>query len=234
MEKQFSKSLTEVPNWALFFLLYWKDFMNPTDRLTELFMRFPGIGPKQAKRFVYFLLREHSHYKEQLIKALEDLKFTGKQCEKCFRFYGDRNRDPKKTLCDICASASRDTSIIMIVEKELDLDAIEKTGSYNGLYFILGGLVPPLTEKPSELIRIRELTSYIHSGIKDETMKEIIFALPVTDYGDTTTEYIEKTIKQIVGVEKINLSHLARGLSSGLELEYVDKDTFKQALDRRN
>ena len=65
-------------------------------------------------------------------------------------------------------------------------------------------------------------------------MKEIIFALPVTDYGDTTTEYIEKTIKQIVGVEKINLSHLARGLSSGLELEYVDKDTFKQALDRRN
>ena len=208
--------------------------MNPTDRLTELFMRFPGIGPKQAKRFVYFLLREHSHYKEQLIKALEELKFTGKQCKKCFRFYGDRNADPKKTLCDICASSSRDTSIIMIVEKELDLDAIEKTGSYNGLYFILGGLVPPLTEKPSELVRIRELTSYIHIGITTEIMKEIIFALPVTDYGDTTTEYIEKTIKQIVGVEKINLSHLARGLSSGLELEYVDKDTFKQALDRRN
>ena len=208
--------------------------MNPTDRLTELFMRFPGIGPKQAKRFVYFLLREHSHYKEQLIKALEELKFTGKQCEKCFRFYGDRNKDPKKTLCDICATTSRDASIVMIVEKELDLDAIEKTGSYNGLYFILGGLVPPLTEKPSELIRIRELTSYIHTGITDGTMKEIIFALPVTDYGDTTTEYIEKTIKQIVGVEKINLSHLARGLSSGLELEYVDKDTFKQALDRRN
>ena len=208
--------------------------MNPTDRLTELFMRFPGIGPKQAKRFVYFLLREHSHYKEQLIKALEELKFTGKQCETCFRFYGDRSADPKKTLCDICASASRDTSIIMIVEKELDLDAIEKTGSYNGLYFILGGLVPPLTEKPSEIIRIRELTSYIHTGITDDTMKEIIFALPVTDYGDTTTEYIEKTIKQIVGIQKINLSHLARGLSSGLEIEYVDKDTFTQALDRRN
>lgn len=208
--------------------------MNPTDRLAELFMRFPGIGPKQAKRFVYFLLREHSQYKEQLIKALEELKFTGKQCEKCFRFYGDRNADPSKTLCDICASSSRETGTVMIVEKELDLDAIEKTGSYNGLYFILGGLVPPLTEKPSELIRIRELTSRIHGGITDETLKEIIFALPVTDYGDTTTEYIEKIIKQIVGVEKITLTHLARGLSSGLELEYVDRDTFKQALDRRN
>jgi recombinational DNA repair protein RecR len=94
--------------------------------------------------------------------------------------------------------------------------------------------VPPLTEKPSELIRIRELTNYIHKGIEKEVLTEIIFALPVTDYGDTTTEYIEKTIKQIVGIEKVKLTHLARGLSSGLELEYVDRDTFKQALDRRN
>lgn len=208
--------------------------MNPTDRLTELFMRFPGIGPKQAKRFVYFLLREHSHYKEQLIKALEELKFTGKQCEKCYRFYGDRNADQNKKCCDICSSPSRETTSLMVLEKELDLDAIEKTGSYNGLYFILGGLVPPLTEKPSEIIRIRELTSAIHTGISNETLKEIIFALPVTDYGDTTTEYIEKTIKQIVGIDTIKLSHLARGLSSGLELEYVDRDTFTQAFDRRN
>ena len=208
--------------------------MNPTDRLTELFMRFPGIGPKQAKRFVYYLLRENSHYKEQLIKTLEELKFTGKQCEKCFRFYGDKNADQKKTLCDICSSSSRDSSIVMIVEKELDLDAIEKTGSYNGLYFILGGLVPPLTEKPSEIIRIRELTASVHLGISSNVLKEIIFALPVTDYGDTTTEYVEKTIKQIVGINTIKLSHLARGLSSGLELEYVDRNTFAQAFDRRN
>lgn len=208
--------------------------MNPTDRLTELFMRFPGIGPKQAKRFVYFLLREHSHYKEQLIKALEDLKFTGKQCEKCFRFYGDKSQNPNNLLCDICSSSSREQSTLMILEKELDLDAIEKTGSYNGCYFILGGLVPPLADKPTEIIRIRELTSHIHAGLTTGTITEIIFALPVTDYGDTTTEYIEKTIKQIVGIDRIKLTHLARGLSSGLELEYVDKDTFKQALDRRN
>lgn len=103
-----------------------------------------------------------------------------------------------------------------------------------GFTFILGGLVPPLTDKPTELIRIRELTSYIHSGISSNSLTEIIFALPVTDYGDTTTEYIEKTIKQIVGVQNVKLTHLARGLSSGLELEYVDRDTFKSALERRN
>jgi recombination protein RecR len=207
--------------------------MNATDRLTELFMRFPGIGPKQAKRFVYFLLREHSHYKEQLIKALEELKFTGKQCEVCYRFFGDQYNKQEVALCDICRSASRDAQQLMIVEKELDLDAVEKTGSYNGRYFIIGGLLPPLTEKPSEIIRIRELTTRIHLALSDESLSEIIFALPVTDYGDTTVEYIERTIKQIVGIEKVTLSHLARGLSSGLELEYVDKETFKSALDRR-
>ena len=103
--------------------------MHATDRLTELFMRFPGIGPKQAKRFVYFLLREHSHYKEQLIKALEELKFTGKQCEVCYRFFGDQYNKNEVVLCDICRSPSREVHQLMIVEKELDLDAVEKTGS---------------------------------------------------------------------------------------------------------
>ncbi len=208
--------------------------MNATDRLTELFMRFPGIGPKQAKRFVYFLLREHSHFKEQLIKALEELKFTGKQCEKCYRFFGDKSQNNAKLLCDICDTESRDQTLLMIVEKELDMDAVEKTGSYNGLYFILGGLIPPLADKPSEIIRIRELTSRIHTALGEKTLSEIIFALPVTDYGDVTKDYIEKIIKQIVGIEKIKMSALARGLSSGLELEYVDRATFKSALERRN
>lgn len=197
-------------------------------------MRFPGIGPKQARRFVYYLLREHSHYKEQLIAALEELKYTGKMCELCFRYFGDRNAQQTQTMCDICRSESRDKGSLMIAEKELDVDAIEKTGSYLGTYFVLGGLVPPLTEKPSDIIRIRELVARVHKAILDESLKEIIFALPVTDYGDTTKEYVEKTLKQVVGIESIIFSTLARGLSSGLELEYVDKDTFKSALERRN
>lgn len=207
--------------------------MNATDRLADLFMRFPGIGPKQAKRFVYFLLREHFHFKEQLIKALEELKFTGKQCARCFRFFGEKDPQSVNTACSICRDEERDKSTIMLLEKELDMDAVEKTGSYRGTYFILGGLVPPLAEKPSDLIRIRELASRIHESLKDETLKEIIFALPVTDHGDTTKEYVEKTVRQIVGIEKVTLSTLARGLSSGLELEYVDKNTFSSAFDRR-
>lgn len=208
--------------------------MNATDRLTELFMRFPGIGPKQAKRFVYFLLREHFHFKEQLINALQELKHTGKQCEKCFSFFGDKDLNNPKTKCHICLNENRDGKVLMIVEKELDLDAIEKTGSYNGQYFILGGVLPPLTEKPSEIIRVRELASRVYEDITNNNLEEIIFALPVTDYGDVTKEYLEKILGQIVGIKNIKLSNLARGLSSGLELEYVDRDTFKSALDRRN
>lgn len=208
--------------------------MNPTDRLTELFMKFPGIGPKQARRFVYFLLKEHFSYKENLIKALDELKWTGKQCEVCFRYFGDKDKDETKKKCEICSSTNRDSKFLMIVEKELDIDAIEKTSSYNGVYFVLGGLVPPLTEKPSELIRIKELTGRIYNSLNSENkIEEIIFALPVTDYGDTTTEYVEKTVRQIVGIDKVKLSHLARGLSSGLEIEYVDKNTFKSAFDFR-
>lgn len=207
--------------------------MNATDRLAELFLRFPGIGPKQAQRFVYFLLREHSQYKEQLIKALEELKFTGKQCVSCFRYFGDKHNVESHKECSICLDASRHKNVLMIVEKELDSDAIEKTGSYDGQYFIIGGLVPPLSDKPTELIRIRELVSRVHMLVEQGVLEEIIYALPVTDYGDTTKDYIEKTLSQVVGIDAVTRSTLARGLSSGLELEYVDKDTFTSALERR-
>lgn len=206
--------------------------MNPTEHLTELFLRFPGIGPKQAKRFVYFLLRENVHYKQDLIHTIEELKHTGKQCEQCFRFYGDTQRSDI-TMCEICKNESRDSSSIMIVEKELDIDAVERTGNYNGIYFVLGGIIPILAEKPSEYIRVRELVTLLHLKIKEETLSEIIFALPVTDAGDYTREYLIKTISQLVGIKDIKISSLARGLSSGLELEYVDKNTFKSAFDRR-
>lgn len=206
--------------------------MNSAEHLTELFLRFPGIGPKQAKRFVYFLLRENIHYKQDLIRTIEELKHTGKQCEQCFRFYGETHRSDAM-LCEICKNESRDNSTIMIVEKELDIDAIEKTSSYNGIYFVLGGLIPVLAEKPSEYIRVRELVVLLHLKIQEKTLSEIIFALPVTDTGDSTKEYLIKTISQIVGIKDIKISSLARGLSSGLELEYVDKATFKSAFERR-
>ena len=130
----------------------------------------------------------------------------------------------------------------MIVEKELDVDAIERTGSYSGKYFVLGGLLPFLADKPTEIIKIRELTNLIHRKLqslspisenKNEHRLEIVYALPVTDEGDHTIEYLSQTLSQIVGIDKAKISILARGLSSGLDIEYVDRDTFFEAYKRR-
>lgn len=206
--------------------------MNPVDSLTHLFSQFPGIGPKQAKRFVYYLMRKDANFTNELVASIEALRHHGKQCSLCFRFYGEV-RSAADNLCAICKSEERESSKLMLVEKELDIDAIEKTGAYSGKYFVIGGTLPLLAEKPSDFIRIRELARTVHDLLEEKVLAEIIFALPVTDQGDATTTYIKKTLGQIVGIDAVSFSMLARGLSSGLELEYVDKNTFKSAFEHR-
>lgn len=207
--------------------------MNPSEKLQELFLKFPGIGPKQAARFVYFLMREKNNYKQELAKNIEALKDSANICEKCLRVFSKINQKESK-LCEICANKMRDVRSLMVVVKELDIDAIEKTKFYSGKYFVLGNLLPFLTEKPSEVINIRELVNLIHTSLqKEEKIEEIIFALPATDEGENTINYLRKTLSQIVGIEKVKISTLARGLSSGLDIEYVDKNTFKEAFEHR-
>ena len=210
--------------------------MNPTERLQEMFLKFPGIGPKQAARFVYFLLRSRTDYKIELAKNIEMLKDSSHICEKCLRVFSKSNNINENKLCDICDNKNRDTASLMIVVKELDIDAIEKTGFYNGKYFVLGSTLPFLTEKPSEVINIRELVNLIHADLQNEKEKinEIIFALPATDEGENTIEYLKKTLSQIVGIENVKMSTLARGLSTGLDIEYVDRNTFQQAFTHRD
>lgn len=209
--------------------------MNP--QLVELLQKFPGIGPKQATRFVYFLMRSSNNYKELLIKEIHNLKMQAKECSVCYRYHNYVHHDNKhKNECSICIDDSRTDSMLMIVEKELDVDAIERTGGYNGKYFVLGGLLPFLADKPTEIIKIRELTKTVHNKISKINILskiEIIYALPVTDEGDHTIEYLNQTLSQVVGIDKVKISILARGLSSGLDIEYVDRDTFFEAYRRR-
>ncbi len=211
--------------------------MNPTEKLQELLLKFPGIGPKQAARFVYFLLRSKNEYKDELAKNIEALKDSANICEQCLRVYSNNHKNNK--LCLICNDKSRDNTKLMLVVKELDIDAIEKTNTYHGKYFILGNLLPFLTEKPSEIINIKELVNLIHNNLSNkdlveiEKISEIILALPLTDEGENTIDYLKKTLLQIVGISKVKISTLARGISTGLDLEYVDKNTFKEAFNHR-
>ena len=164
--------------------------MNSIDKLSEIFARFPGIGPRQAKRFVYFLLSRNGNYSGELIKAVQNLKKEIVQCGECMRFfvYPEHSRGAK--LCSICADDTRDSSMLMIVSRDIDFEAVERSGSYHGDYFILGGVVPILEKEPEKKIRINELQNLIDK--KKSKLKEIILAMNANLDGENTAEFVKQ------------------------------------------
>ena len=198
--------------------------MNSIDRLSEIFARFPGIGPRQAKRFVYFLLSRNGDYPSELVRAIQSLKKEIIQCGECMRFFSKDGQVSK--LCSICADKTRDNSMLMIVPRDIDLEAVERSGSYNGYYFILGGVVPILEKEPEKRIRIKELESRIK---KDKNIKEIILAMNANLDGENTAEFIKQKYQGL----PLIFSTLGRGLSTGAELEYADPETLKNAFLHR-
>lgn len=202
--------------------------MNPIDRLTELFSHFPGIGPRQARRFTYYLLSRNEYYKNDLIAAIQNLKVDTAQCERCMRFYPKNNSD--KNICSICANPQRDASVLMIVPRDADLEAMERSGGFKGLYFVLGGSLPILEKEPEKRIRIHELLARITAD--EATIKELILAMNATSEGENTAHFIKDELSH-AKVLPMQITTLGRGLSTGAELEYADPDTLKNALLHR-
>jgi recombination protein RecR len=198
--------------------------MNSIEKLAELFEKFPGIGKRQAKRFVYFLLRKNSGYSNDLSNAILNLKKNIRLCEESFQFFYS---ETGQTLSPIARDEHRDNSKIMIVEKDSDLENIEKMSVYNGKYFVLGGSIPVLSKEPTQYIRETELLRIIEK--KKGILQEIILALSVNPQGENTLEYLQKKLEGF----GIKISILGRGLSTGTELEYSDKDTFLSAFENR-
>ncbi len=202
--------------------------MDSIEKLTEVFKEFPGIGERQAKRFVYFLMSRNGNYTENLSRLISDLKKEVNQCKDCFRFFLLNNN--KSNTCEICADPSLDDSTLVIVEKDSDLESIKKSRVYNGKYFILGGLVPIVEKNTSSRIRINELKTKISNS---KNLKEVILAFSLSPQGDHTDFYVRNQLKDITDAQNIKISSLGRGLSTGTELEYSDNDTLKNALKNR-
>ena len=200
-------------------------------KLTEIFTRFPGIGPKQARRFVYFLLSQTQGSLQNFAKLIAELKTDIHQCEQCTRFFIlGAGRAP---ICNYCADPNRDSSQLLIVEKDIDLNNIKKLGVYNGQYAVLGGLLPILEKDPENRIRQTALIKNIDGRIAEGNLQEIIIALSVTREGDNTVDYLRSLLRPYE--EKgVKISVLGRGLSSGTEIEYTDSDTIKNALLNRH
>lgn len=200
------------------------------DSLIEYFRQFPGIGPRQAKRFVYYLLTRNESYRKDLSKLIEKLGADIALCQSCFRFFPANASGVK--ICDICANPNRDISSLMVVLRDVDFENIEKSHFYKGKYFILGGGVPILDERPEDKVRIRELLKTIEAHSKD--LKEIIIAISLTAEGENTEDYLRGALKGAAEKYSLKISTLGRGLSTGTELEYSDGDTIKNALKNRN
>lgn len=201
--------------------------MNEKETLIELFKRFPGIGPRQAERFVFFLLQSNPTYKRELAGNINMLGNTMAQCTDCFRFSQKAKIADGK--CSLCNNNQRDNSTLMVVAKDVDLENIERAGTYIGKYFVLGGLVSVLGKKTFS--RTKEL-SLLTEKNKD-TLSEIIFALSATPDGEHSTALLMHELKDFAKKNNITLSILGRGLSTGSELEYADPETIKNALKGR-
>lgn len=192
------------------------------EKVIEEFSRLPGIGPKSAARMTYHFLR--SPYKEgsKLAKMLLDMDEKVRYCSDCFNV----SEDDK---CSICSSQSRDKSKVCIVEEALDVVAFEKSGVFNGVYFVLGGLI-----SPAEGISAGELRfSQLKKRVLEIGKCELIIATNPSLEGEATANYIVDMFKNETEKGDISISRLAMGLPTGADLEYADQLTLKRALEGR-
>ncbi|MDO8620366.1 MAG: recombination mediator RecR [bacterium] len=201
--------------------------MSTFDKLTELFRAFPGIGPRQAKRFVFFLLSREPSFLQELTDHIATLKHDIVQCTDCFRFFAKRTSAP---LCPICSDKSRATGELMVVAKDTDLEAMEKSKTYEGKYFVLGGTIALIERKNGDALRLKELTSRVEKEVKNGTVKEVILALSANPDGEHTAD----ELRALLTPYGVTISMLGRGLSTGSELEYADAKTLKNALKNRS
>ncbi len=203
--------------------------MNPIENLAQYFKEFPGIGERQAKRFVYFLLHKHPNYAEDLGKAIQGIKKLIHQCPSCFLFF----QSERNTLCENCSNPKVDRTSLLIIEKDADYESIKRSRNYSGMYFILGGLVPIVTKDTPNFVRTKELLKTIEERAKNDDLKEVIIALSLNPQGEHTDSYLREILVNLKDKYNFNIVSLGRGLSTGTELEYSDSETIKNALKNR-
>jgi recombination protein RecR len=191
--------------------------------IIKLFATLPGIGPRQATRITLALLDKPQEDLTELGQAIVQLKERVHRCRECFNVSDDG-------VCTICRDTHRDVRTIMAVEKVTDLESVERSGLYHGLYHVLGGAIDPVQGVPAGQLRIRELAERTERFVREAGTVEIIVATNPTSAGEMTAMYLADMFKPLPGVR---VTRLARGLASGTHLEYADEITLRHALESR-
>ena len=190
------------------------------EKLIEAIGVLPGVGPRTAERYAYYLLKAHPDSAHRLADMLTKLHAGVAYCRKTFALV-----EAGKELSDLYTDPSRDKQLVAIVAEPFDIVALEKTGQFKGTYHVLGGLVSPIDGIGPEQLHIAELMQ----RIEDDKVKEVILATNASVEGESTALYIQ----QQLGDRKVKISRLARGLPVGVDLEYADQITLGRALEGR-
>ncbi len=207
--------------------------MSNLDKLIAHFEKFPGIGGRQAKRFAFHVLTMGKEEANELALLIGTLQTSVSECASCHRFFAQGINVSQ--ICTICNSVNRDHNKLMVVAQDSDITAIERSGVYDGLYFVLGGSVPLLHSEDQKKLRGGTLKATIEARLP-AGLTEIILGFAVNPDGENTGRYVESIINSIEGINgaRPKISELGRGLSTGSELEYADPETIKNALKNRS
>lgn len=192
------------------------------DDLTAELARLPGIGRKTALRLTYYLLKRPPEEIKRLARALDGVAERVHACSRC----GNLTEDD---VCALCANPRRDPSMICVVEEASDINAIERTGEYRGLYHVLGGRLSPLEGIGPDELNIARLVNRVQGGTAEQVLHEVIVATNPSVEGEATGVYLQRLLQPL----GVRVTRLARGIPMGGDLEYVDGVTIAQALQHR-
>jgi recombination protein RecR len=190
----------------------------PLERLIQELSRLPGIGPKTAQRLAFHLLRADRQRAESLALAIGDVKARIGYCERCYNI-------AEGSLCAICSSTRRDASVLCVVESALDLLAVERTSEFNGLYFVLHGVISPIDGIGPDQLHMPQL----FDRVRTEGLVEVIVATDADIEGEATAVYLQRALAPL----GVMVTRPAHGLPVGGDLEYADELTLARAMAGR-
>ena len=194
--------------------------MKRLDRLVRALRRLPGVGPRQAERFASYFLRASQGEVEEFMTALAEMKQGIVLCPVCFAY-------SENDVCDICRDPDRDASQICVVEDPQDIEAIEKTGLYKGLYHVLHGAISPLEGRSAEQVKVRELLARVQNA--QTPIREVILATDPDSEGETTALYLADLLRGQVA----QITRIGYGVPLGGDLDYMDEMTLGYSLKGR-
>jgi len=194
--------------------------MKSYDRLIKAFRRLPGVGPRQAERFALHYLRAGEGEVAEFTEALLKMRSSIHYCPQCFSYSeGD--------LCEICSDDTRDKTLLCVVEEAKDIEAIEKTKTFNGLYHVLQGSISPMDGRTADSLKIKELVLRIQDA--PEPVREVIIATNPDTEGETTALYIADVLRGLVD----KVTRIGYGMPLGGHIDYIDELTLSHALKGR-